>query len=1140
MKTKTIRMITIAIIIMLIAAIIIPNFYNKVEGKIYHKHTDECYEIIRHSHEDSCYENIYHTHTEDCYETTIETEICEGVIKVKKIGGPEKEAEPDGRIKFTQNIEINCSKCNFNENRKIEVYVNSVDWENGTWEDILNSKLSNKIHEIINNKCQQQVEKEVTTLKCGKTEETIEETNLICGKTEGQIISKTLICPQEERWGYIVEELLEEVDGKYTVFDRRQEVSPKKYVTEYSRLYKEGYTIKEPQQKVTLSDEDDTVIQFKHERIKYRLTINTQEKINSIRLEGKSNQIALNAPVSNPVTGEFKHGDQIKIIHEAKPGYTVKHWIDEGTGQTILPTATYEMPMREVHLTTITELIKYNIQIIFNNDKNETQTEEYNVESRPLTLPDPGEKKGYTFEGWVLQGGENSPQKNVTIPTGSTGNRTYVAKWTPRNDIPYTVEHYKQSVNLREYVLEEQQPLNGTMNTNATAIAKEYTGFNVIQHENTKTTGKVTLDPILTLRIYYDRSKYKVTLNTNGGTINSGDVTEYVYGIGKALPTNVTKQGDTFEGWYDNSALTGNKVTMIRGTETGDKVYYAKYKTWNPRTYTVQFISDGEVVSTQKIGHGSAATAPELTKEGYTLTWDKNFNSVTSDLVVNAIWTKKQKAQYLVKHYTKKLDEEGYKTEETQTLEGEPGELVSAEVRKYTGFILEEDNQNAVPSGTITANETLVLKLYYKRETYNITYVTNGGIIQGEAKTQYTYGEKVTLPTKVTKSGDRFDGWYDNNALLGRKVLTIGETETGDKRYYAKYDINNPKTYNVEFRDGGKTVDIQTLQYGQSATAPQLTKPGYTLTWDKDFTNVTRDMIVNAIWSKTNTAQYKIEHYQKRLNDDKYDLIERQTLEGVVGKQAIAEARIYQGFTQNTQNPNTIASGTIQANGNLVLRLYYDRNTYNITYELNGGTWQGKQVSTYKYGEEITLSKSVTKTGYKFLGWYENENLSGSVITAIKNTDASDKKLYARWADESKYYIMSYKYEIDEKNNHITKVSPNTKVQTFLRNIETNGTKTVIDFNGKEVQSEALVGTGCKLQVEYNGEKHIYEIAVRGDLDGNGKITITDLATLNSIYVNKQSTSEIRQKAADLDYSGKITITDLSILNQAIVNKKEL
>ena len=118
MKTKTIRMITIAIIIMLIAAIIIPNFYNKVEGKIYHKHTDECYEIIRHSHEDSCYENIYHTHTEDCYETTIETEICEGVIKVKKIGGPEKEAEPDGRIKFTQNIEINCSKCNFNENRK--------------------------------------------------------------------------------------------------------------------------------------------------------------------------------------------------------------------------------------------------------------------------------------------------------------------------------------------------------------------------------------------------------------------------------------------------------------------------------------------------------------------------------------------------------------------------------------------------------------------------------------------------------------------------------------------------------------------------------------------------------------------------------------------------------------------------------------------------------------------------------------------------------------------------------------------------------------------------------------------------------------------------------------------------------------
>lgn len=72
---------------------------------------------------------------------------------------------------------------------------------------------------------------------------------------------------------------------------------------------------------------------------------------------------------------------------------------------------------------------------------------------------------------------------------------------------------------------------------------------------------------------------YKVTLDANGGTINSGNVTEYTYGKGATLPTKdqITREGYTFAGWYDNENFTGSEVTSIGTTETEDKTFYAKW-----------------------------------------------------------------------------------------------------------------------------------------------------------------------------------------------------------------------------------------------------------------------------------------------------------------------------------------------------------------------------------------------------------------------------------------------------------------------------------------------------------------------------------------------------------------------------------
>ena len=114
---------------------------------------------------------------------------------------------------------------------------------------------------------------------------------------------------------------------------------------------------------------------------------------------------------------------------------------------------------------------------------------------------------------------------------------------------------------------------------------------------------------------------YAVTLNTNGGTIADGkDVTGYTYGVGATLPTDVTRTGYTFKGWYDNESLTGSPVTAIGGTEMGNKEYWAK---WEINQYTIAYDLAGGTAEgnpdTYTVETG-AFTLKNPTKSGYTFT----------------------------------------------------------------------------------------------------------------------------------------------------------------------------------------------------------------------------------------------------------------------------------------------------------------------------------------------------------------------------------------------------------------------------------------------------------------------------------------------------------------------------------------
>ena len=153
--------------------------------------------------------------------------------------------------------------------------------------------------------------------------------------------------------------------------------------------------------------------------------------------------------------------------------------------------------------------------------------------------------------------------------------------------------------------------------------------------------GSVPAD-VTELTVQWTAPTYAVTLNTNGGTINNGNVTGYTYGVGATLPAadDMTYTGHTFKGWYDNENLTGSPVTAIGGAETGNKEYWAK---WEINPYTITFDTNGgSEIAPITQDYGTEITAPDNpTRKGYTFKgWDKEIPKTmpAENITVKAQW----------------------------------------------------------------------------------------------------------------------------------------------------------------------------------------------------------------------------------------------------------------------------------------------------------------------------------------------------------------------------------------------------------------------------------------------------------------------------------------------------------------------
>ena len=251
------------------------------------------------------------------------------------------------------------------------------------------------------------------------------------------------------------------------------------------------------------------------------------------------------------------------------------------------------------------------------------------------------------------------------------------------------------------------------------------------------------------LTVQWTAPTYAVTLNTNGGTINSGNVTGYTYGVGATLPAadDMTYTGHTFKGWYDNENLTGSPVTAIGGAETGNKEYWAK---WEINQYTITFDTNGgSEIAPITQDYGTEITAPDNpTRKGYTFKgWDKEIPKTmpAENMTV--------KAQWKINQYTITFDTNG--GSEIAPITQDYGTEITAPdnpTRKgYTFKGWDKEIPETMPAENIT------VKAQWEINQYTITFDTNGG--SEIAPITQDYGTEITAPDNPTRKGYTFKGW---------------------------------------------------------------------------------------------------------------------------------------------------------------------------------------------------------------------------------------------------------------------------------------------------------------------------------------------------------------------------------------------
>lgn len=338
--------------------------------------------------------------------------------------------------------------------------------------------------------------------------------------------------------------------------------------------------------------------------------------------------LTLTADKLYTVTMDTADGDPIRPIQytveseafqlptPVRTGYIFLGWTGEGITE---PQKTIEIPQGSTGDRTYTanwQVIEYTIiTLLEGGNAGSSEVYFYTVE-QTVTLPTPT-RTGYTFLGWTGEG-ITTPQPNVTIPKGSTGDKTYIENWKLTE---YNITMDLNGGSGQEKVIYTMTDEDFELPT-PTRNGYEFVGWTGERITTPQTSVKIpkgsTGNKAYTAN--WKVIRYTITLVTNGGAVIAS--IRYTVEDSVTLPIPPDRPGYEFSGWVlDGSGQFPSTPMIIPKGSTGDRLYKAE---WRVATYTITYVSHGKAYNwvqytiNNQVYFGTPEEDPSYYLPGYT------------------------------------------------------------------------------------------------------------------------------------------------------------------------------------------------------------------------------------------------------------------------------------------------------------------------------------------------------------------------------------------------------------------------------------------------------------------------------------------------------------------------------------------
>ena len=299
-----------------------------------------------------------------------------------------------------------------------------------------------------------------------------------------------------------------------------------------------------------------------------------------------------------------------------RTGYIFLGWTGEGITE---PQEIIEIPQGSTGDRTYTanwQVIEYTIITLLEGGNAGSSGEYFYTVEQTVTLPTPT-RTGYTFLGWTGEG-ITTPQPNVTIPKGSTGDKKYIENWKLTE---YNITMDLNGGSGQEKVVYTMTDEDFELPT-PTRNGYEFVGWTGERITTPQTSVKIpkgsTGNKAYTAN--WKVIRYTITLVTNGGAVIAS--IRYTVEDSVTLPIPPERPGYEFSGWtLDGSGQFPSTPMIIPKGSTGDRIYKAE---WREATYTITFVSHGRVYNwvqytiNNQIYFGAPEEDPSYYLPGYT------------------------------------------------------------------------------------------------------------------------------------------------------------------------------------------------------------------------------------------------------------------------------------------------------------------------------------------------------------------------------------------------------------------------------------------------------------------------------------------------------------------------------------------